>query len=735
MVDARNGETFFTFDGLNRVIERTNPLNLTIERTYDNRGNLLSLTREDGSVETASYDALSRRVQIVTPDNTLAYSYDPFSNLTEASDDDSRLTFHYDDMNRVTSAATDGTAGPQPAVTLTYSYDLLGRRISMSDSLGGISGYAWNDQDWLVGLEAPWGTEFTFGYDNAGRRTSLTSTDGRATTLGYTEGLLTELLHIQGAATLADRAFQYTVDGQLQQMTDALDPTKSLIYSYDALNRLIGVSRGTPALPIENYSYDGEGNRLSSQLSATYVSNANNQLTEDDTYTYAYDLRGNRVSRTAKVGGAVETYAYDSQNRLVEYSDGTDTVEYAYDALDRRIAKITGSDTEAYIIDAWTIAASTSSDRVADFLNGNLVRRWTFGPWVDEPLGYETYSGSTLPGTGTSYELFADRLGSIETVVVSATGAVVAEYSYDAFGNRQATGTEDQPYGFTGREHDDETGLIYLRARQYDPRTGVFAQRDPIGFAGGDLNLYAYVWNDPVNWTDPSGLNANTMTGRYLGLSTMAVAGAQNAMNVMMRWCMARPQCNTATLRGLAQAIDGIGGALGIGEQAGTGTGTAGADDYAAGAEGIGKIFAGVLGAVDKILQHLNEIGQRLAMQSEGSGGSGGPSGGDGSDGGDGGDSGDGGDGDDGGPEIQFGNRQDPNQQHHIDRHISDTGVSRDAIEAEGRSAVRDAVNNGRLGQAGSSIRETVTVGGVRFEFRAFNLGSRINVGTVFSIN
>ncbi len=67
------------------------------------------------------------------------------------------------------------------------------------------------------------------------------------------------------------------------------------------------MGQGTPTSPVESYGYDGEGNRLSSQLSASYVSNANNQLTEDDSYTYAYDDRGNRISRTAKVGAGVET--------------------------------------------------------------------------------------------------------------------------------------------------------------------------------------------------------------------------------------------------------------------------------------------------------------------------------------------------------------------------------------------------------------------------------------------
>ncbi|HHI70325.1 MAG TPA: hypothetical protein ENJ91_04935 [Rhodobacteraceae bacterium] len=92
-------------------------------------------------------------------------------------------------------------------------------------------------------------------------------------------------------------------------------------------------------MPIEDYAYDGEGNRTASHLSNVYSANDHNQLLEDDDYTYAYDDKGNRISRTAKVGGVVETYSYDSQNRLVGYSSPTTTATYAYDALNRRIAK------------------------------------------------------------------------------------------------------------------------------------------------------------------------------------------------------------------------------------------------------------------------------------------------------------------------------------------------------------------------------------------------------------
>jgi len=92
-------------------------------------------------------------------------------------------------------------------------------------------------------------------------------------------------------------------------------------------------------------------------------------------------------------------------------------------------------------------------------------------------------------------------------VVDPVTGTVEAAYSYDAFGKiTQISGALSQPYGYTGREYDAESGLYYYRARTYDPAIGQFLQPDPIGFAAGDLNIYAYVSNNPYNWNDPSGL-------------------------------------------------------------------------------------------------------------------------------------------------------------------------------------------------------------------------------------
>lgn len=358
VVDGRGGETVFAFDGLERMTVRTNPLGQVMRNSYDRRDNLTSLTREDGTVETAVYDGKNRRTEVVTPDNTLRFAYDLFDNLILAEDDDSRVTMTYDERNRLITTATDGSIGVQPAVTLTYTYDDLDRRTSMADSLGGTYGYGYDAEDRLTSLVTPWAVEYSLSYDNFGRRIGLTSTSGRASAMAYTNGLLSALSHVQNGVTLTDLVYRYDVDGQLTGIDDLLDPSLSKGISYDALNRLVMVSEGIPVasggtqVPVEDYAYDQEGNRLASHLSALYTSDAHNRLLEDDDFTYGYDEKGNRISKIAKADGATELYQYDSQNRLIAYTDtaGVKTA-YHYDALERRIAKVQGRLATAYIYD------------------------------------------------------------------------------------------------------------------------------------------------------------------------------------------------------------------------------------------------------------------------------------------------------------------------------------------------------------------------------------------------
>ncbi|MEO8218803.1 MAG: RHS repeat-associated core domain-containing protein [Acidobacteriota bacterium] len=106
-----------------------------------------------------------------------------------------------------------------------------------------------------------------------------------------------------------------------------------------------------------------------------------------------------------------------------------------------------------------------------------------------------------------TYRIVSDHLGSPRLVVDVASGTVAQRIEYDEFGNVVSdTNPGFQPFGFAGGLYDRDTGLVRFGARDYDPQTGRWTTKDPIGFAGLDTNLYVYAYNDPINEIDPMGL-------------------------------------------------------------------------------------------------------------------------------------------------------------------------------------------------------------------------------------
>jgi RHS repeat-associated protein len=137
---------------------------------------------------------------------------------------------------------------------------------------------------------------------------------------------------------------------------------------------------------------------------------------------------------------------------------------------------------------------------------GTILRRFVFGPGLDEPLVW--YEGS---GTSDRHWLHADERGSI-IAVSNDSGAVTAIDRYDEYGVPQ--GTLAGPFGYTGQQWIPELGMYYYRARIYSATLGRFMQTDPIGYGGG-MNVYAYVGNNPVNFRDPMGTCGFTNYAHY----------------------------------------------------------------------------------------------------------------------------------------------------------------------------------------------------------------------------
>ena len=230
----------------------------------------------------------------------------------------------------------------------------------------------------------------------------------------------------------------------------------------------------------ESFGYDAVGNRNTTG----YTTQAGNRLTADGTYTYAYDDEGNLSVKTEVATGDQTVYTWDHRNRLtgvdlVVGATTTAVARYTYDALDRRIKAVSGGATR------WTAYDGISA--ILDFDgSGATTARYLQGEAVDEILARETAGGAVawyLP----------DRLGTIRDLADHA-GAIIDHVDYSAYGQilaETAPAVGDR-WKFTGRE--------------WDAAAGRWLSQDPIGFAGGDANLYRYVSNAPSESIDPLGL-------------------------------------------------------------------------------------------------------------------------------------------------------------------------------------------------------------------------------------
>lgn len=564
-------------------IADANGLAATISYEFDDLLNLIQVTDPNGNATQYSYTARNQIESELYADGTsMSFTYHPRGNVhVQTLQDGATITNIYDAANRKTNV-TFSTGGSQ-----TFGYDAMSRMTSATQTMDGhttTTGYQYNavgDVEWTtqqLDTGSVWQTNYGYDYilgertvtypsnvirtykmDSINRLDSVeTGTNAviadytydpinHFNTVAYTPngltnrqeydalGRVTSVTVNNGSSDIVDYGYGYDNVGNRTYMQRNHRPGQLAdVYAYDGLYQLTNVWYGadatTPAAITsyasgQGYDLDLLGNRLTVEedgVTESYGPNNGTQLTNNmnrydsvEGDPIGYDLRGNTLTE----GNSV--YTYDILNRQTSVTNGTGTTNYVYDARGRRVAKINGGVTEHFVYDTQYRVIEERDNAEA------VVATYTYGQGMDEPL--------TMERGGQTYYYHRDALGSV-TELSNSTGAIIERYEYDVYGEVTIYDASDtvltssaigNPYMFTGRRYDAESGNYYYRARYFSYELGRFLSQDPLGFDAGDYNLYRYVFNNPTNATDP--------TGEFAFLPWLLKAGTEAAVDALMQ--------------------------------------------------------------------------------------------------------------------------------------------------------------------------------------------------------
>ena len=504
VTDAENQSTQYLYDPLGRIHQVIDAMgNISEEHTYTPNGQEASLKDASGNETQYEYDGFDRPDKTIYPDGSYeAFAHDSAGNLIQKrTRSGSLISYGYDNLNRIVSKTLPGP------ISVQYIYDLAGRMKDVTDQNGTIH-HDFDTAGRQIGVTYPDGKTVGYAYDPAGNRTRLTYPDGYYVTYSY--DALNRLTGVfeEGTTPLA----QYDYDPLSRRTSLTYANTTSASYSYQIDNDLNALSHQFSGSSASfAYTHNNIGNRtgqivnddrylfkLPTSMDVGYVSNSLNQYTSVDGVSFSYDGNGNLSS------DGVNTYIYDSENRLIAATTTSHSVNYTYDPFGRRAAKTLGGVTTKYLHDRDHVIMEYTG-------SGQMLRRYVYGPGIDEPICMKIAS--------TAYYYHFDALGSV-IALTGSNGQRVESYAYSPYGKVSEPSSVGNPYLYTGREYDDETGLYYYRARYYHPQLGRFLQADPIRY-NDETNLYSYVRNNPIGSIDPYGY-ASLPSGFKIGLSGFA---------------------------------------------------------------------------------------------------------------------------------------------------------------------------------------------------------------------
>ncbi len=574
--DALGRVSYFKYDKAGRLQTEQRPDGKIVRYQYDSNGNLVSLVPADRLAHVFSFDPNSELLNAYLPpllpknrSTPTRYEYNLDKQLTKVVQPDRLFEFNYDVNSGVLKSVVSGEArrdylysqenGQLVQVksqdNMQTDFQYVGPLLSQVKNAGAVNSvinFSFN-KDFLVSKRNIVGSnaDVNFGYDNdsllvkAGEMDIARDTQTGAIA-GVNLGLTKEVLGYSNQGDLQSSQFlikqkpfyeyklERDVSGRIVAKSEIYGGKLKLkhAYAYDIQGRLVETK--VNGIKKASYKYDANGNRLSQDLfffkgDDHYKYDAQDRLISSGDSDYSYNLNGELIAKYDKKEKAKTEYSYDGFGNLkrVKITDEkkfghrghhhqhkqskVTEIDYILDTQGRRIGKkVNGELKQAFVYESdLGIAAELDG-------GGQVVKQFIYGSKPNVPDYMITKEGK--------YRIYSDHLGSPRFIVDIATGKVKDEMNYDEFGNLiDCKYLGLVPFGFAGGLYDNDTGLVRFGVRDYDPTIGRWLSKDPIGFAGGDTNLYAYVGGDPLSYIDPEGtFLVPVAIGIFLGMTLTA---------------------------------------------------------------------------------------------------------------------------------------------------------------------------------------------------------------------
>lgn len=506
MTDAQSREWQYAYDALNRINQTTDPSSTVCDtRTFTNNRKLASIEDARSNITQFTYDGLDRPNKTIYADSTFEQmsSYDANGNgLIYFCRSGNEIVFTFDVLNRMI------TKSPTSQPEITYTYDLAGRLVQASkpvvagDPSSGALVLSFDTAGRFDQEEYPDGKTVTHVLDANGNRTKTTWPDGYFVSRTFDEMNRLTAIKLNGSATTAV-AFSYNELSQRTQLTYSNGAT--VVYTPQLNEDVTTITHNFVGSSVE-YTYGFNNVHEPTSMEVSDSSYMYHPAAASTTYNTADNVNkypvvgGNTFSYDGNMnltGDGTWTYTFDTENQMLTASKTGTSASFVYDPTMRQTQKTVGSTKSRYIYSEW--------QRIADYdgVANTLQNRYVYGTSLDEPL-------IEVSSSGVLTFLHADKMGTI-VATSDSTGAVIDKNLFGPFG--EITTLSGTTFGFTGQRFDSELDLYYLKNRYYSPTLGRFLQPDSVGYTGGDFNLYSYVQNSPLLYTDPLGLDPTLSAG------------------------------------------------------------------------------------------------------------------------------------------------------------------------------------------------------------------------------